>query len=170
MLTFAEVAERLGVDVNTIILLVRGADARCANRTSVAAAAVQPRIQSRRGAASVTAGDTRGAPSSGIDASRLSHRPLTLRHCDVFVRSNFRAGFLPTRPQTHAQFLFTRQGHRLSQNAIRAELNRAAGTAGLIRDLWSQADFWSWLPPSVFGSAPLTAAAGAGITAPASRH
>jgi hypothetical protein len=36
-------------------------------------------------------------------------------------------------PHTHkpAQFLFTRQGHRLSQNAIRAELDRAASTAGL---------------------------------------
>jgi integrase len=43
----------------------------------------------------------------------------------------------PGRPLPHprtgqpAQFLFTRQGHRLSQNAIRAELDRAAVAAGL---------------------------------------
>jgi integrase len=43
----------------------------------------------------------------------------------------------PGRPLPHprtrrpAQFLFTRQGHRLSQNAIRAELDRAATAAGL---------------------------------------
>jgi integrase len=35
------------------------------------------------------------------------------------------------RTRRPAQFLFTRQGHRLSQNAVRAELDRAAATAGL---------------------------------------
>ena len=43
----------------------------------------------------------------------------------------------PGRPLPHprtrrpAQFLFTRHGHRLSQNAIREELDRAATAAGL---------------------------------------
>jgi integrase len=43
----------------------------------------------------------------------------------------------PGRPLPHprygrpAQFLFTHHGRRLSQNAVRAELDRAAGAAGL---------------------------------------
>lgn len=72
-------------------------------------------------------------PLGKLDTERMI--PLDVETVELIDRiTEIRS---PGRPLPHprtrrpAQFLFTRKGHRLSQNAIRAELDRAATAAGL---------------------------------------